>query len=155
VKQNAYLDEARIFLFPEFSPSVISASFHSPSEEFESLGVYLHVDETITSEIFIHEYPVSHHKPITENDWKIDSKEAVEYMLEKSGRRFLNPDQNACSFTILQRVLPVPNQPVIWSLTLWDCSDAAQRFYLDANSGDMLDSSEVNIEPTRFPTLTP
>jgi hypothetical protein len=155
-RPDAYLDEARIFLFPKFSDSsVISASFRSPSKDFESLGVYLHADETITSEIFVSAYPINHHEPITENVWKIDSQEALEYMLKTSGRRSVNPDRDACSFLMLERVLPLQDQPAVWSLTLWDCHDAVQHLYSNASSGEMLDSSEVNIKPTRLPTLTP
>jgi hypothetical protein len=153
---DAYLDEARIFMFPKFPDSnLISASFYSPSENLESLGVYLHQDETITSEAFSHGYPIYHHEPITENDWRIDSQEAMESMLVEAGQKFVNSTNSACSFMLLKRVLPAQNQPVIWSLTLWDCSDSVQHFYLDATSGELLDSSLINIQPTRFPTPTP
>jgi hypothetical protein len=155
-RPDAYLDDARIFLFPKSSDSsVISASFQSPSKDLEMLGVDLYQDGTIASKVFTQQYPIYQHKPITEKDWKIDSQEAVEYLLEKSGRRSLSPDRNACSFIILERVLSSSEQPVIWSLSLWDCWDNAQHFYLDANSAKILDSSEVNIKPTRFPTPTP
>jgi hypothetical protein len=155
-QKDAYLDDARIFLFPRSSDSgVISASFQSPSKDLEMLGVDLYQDGTITSKVFTQEYPIYQHKPITENDWKIDSQEAVEYMLEKSGQQSLSPDRNACSFIILERVLPASEQPVIWSLSLWDCWDNAQRFYIDASTAKILDSSEVNIKPTRFPTSLP
>jgi hypothetical protein len=155
-KPDAYLDEARIFLFPKFSDSyLISAVFFSPSEDLESLAVDLYQNGAITSEAFIQEYPVYQHKPITETDWKIDSQDAMEYMLDKSGVRFPNPDNNDCSFIILKRVLPVQDQLVIWSLSLWDCSDAVQHIYLNANSGEMLDSSVIDVKPTRFPTRTP
>lgn len=155
-RTDAYLHDARIFLFPRSSDSYhISAGFYSPSADSESLAVDLLQDGTITSEIFIHEYPVYHHEPITENDWKIDGQEAMGYMINEAGLQFLDPDKNYCSFTILQRVLPTQDQPVIWSLTLWDCADAVQHLYLDANSGEILNSSAVNIQPTRFPTPTP
>ena len=78
---DAYLDEARIFLFPEFSDFYfISAVFFSPSEDLESLAVDLYQNGAVTSEAFMQEYPVYQHKPIIETDWKIDSQEAMEYM---------------------------------------------------------------------------
>ncbi len=153
---DAYLDDARIFLFPSFPDSnLIAAGFYSPSEDFESISIDLHQDGTITSEVFSQEYPIYHHRPITENDWKIDSQEAMEYMLDEAGQRTVNPDKNACSFIILERVLPAQNQPVIWFLSLWDCHDAVQHLYLDANSGEILDSSVINVKPTRVPTPLP
>jgi len=153
---DAYLDDVRIFLFP-FSSSdwFIYTNFYSLSKDFESLGVELRQDGNITSEVFIYEYPINHHEPITESDLKIDGQQAFEYMIEKSNRRSLIPDKNHCSNMQLERILSVPEQPVIWSLTLWDCSVSAQYFYLDANSGEILDRSEVNIKPTRFPTPSP
>jgi hypothetical protein len=155
-QSNAYLDEARIFLFPKFSDSyLISAIFFSPSKDLESLAVDIYQNGTVTSESFIQEFPVYQHQPITETDWKIDSQEAMEIMLTKAGLRFLNPEKNDCSFIILKRVLPIQEQPVIWSLSLWDCSGAAQYLYMDANSGEILDSSVINVKPTRFPTRTP
>jgi hypothetical protein len=155
-RPDAYLDEARVFLFPHFSNSnVISASFYSPSEDLESLGIDFHKDGTITSEVFINEYPVYHHIPIAEDDWKIDSQEAMEIMLDEDGRQFINSGRSDCSYIILKRILPAQNQTVIWSLALWDCSNSMQLLYLDANSGELLDSSVIDIKPTRFPTSTP
>jgi hypothetical protein len=76
-------------------------------------------------------------------------------MLDETGQRSIDPAKNACSFIVLERVLSAQNQPLIWFLSLWDCSDAGQRLYLDANSGEILDSSVINVKPTRFPTPTP
>ncbi len=153
---DAYLDDARIFLFPKsYDFSMISASFQSPSKDLESLSVDLYQDGAITSKVFTQEYPIYQHEPITEVDWKVDSQEALEYMLNQAGRKSADPDKDACGFIILERVLAVQDQPVIWSLTLWDCADVVQHLYLDANSGEILDSAEVNIKPTRIPTSHP
>lgn len=155
-RSDAYLDEARIFLFPHFSDSyIISSGFYSPSEDLESLGVDFYQDGTIVSEVFIHGYPISHHNPITLDDWVIDSQKALEYILEADNNQIFNSDGNDCSYIILERLLPAQSQPIIWSLALWDCSNSARYLYLDANSGKLLDSSIINIQPTRFPTHAP
>jgi hypothetical protein len=155
-RSDAYLDEARIFLFPYSSDSyVISTGFYSPSENLESLGVYFYQDGTITSEVFTHGYPINHHNPITLDDWVIDSQQALEYMLDADGNQFVKSDRKDCSNITLARLLPAQNQPIIWSLSLWDCSDSMKHLYLDANSGELLDSSVINIQPTRFPTHSP
>jgi hypothetical protein len=155
-RADAYLDDARIFLFPE-SPdaNAISAVFYSPVNDLESLAVDLHIDGIITSKVFTQEYLIYQHEPITEEDWKIDSQEALDYMRSEAGWRFLDPDNNRCSFIMLKRILPAQGQPVIWSLTLWDCENRVQHSYLDANSGRILEASAINIKPTRFPTPIP
>lgn len=76
-------------------------------------------------------------------------------MLDAEGVQLFKPDRYDCSNIILARLLPAQNQPVIWSLSLWDCSDSMKHLYLDANSGELLDSSVINIQPTRFPTHVP
>lgn len=155
-KPDAYLDSARIFLFPAtFDAVVITASFYSPSENLESLGVDLYQDKKIITEVFTHGYPILHHKPITENDWKIDSQEALENFLSADSHQPSNLQNYNCSNMILERVLPAIDQRVIWSLTIWDCSETAQHSYLDANSGEKIDSSVINVKPTRFPTPMP
>lgn len=155
-RADAYLESARIFLDPEHTDMVISAVFFSPSEDFESLGVRLYKDGTITSETSLRQFPISHRAPITEADWKIDSLKALELMvLDEESLRFVNSGRGRCSDLWLRRIVYLDNQPIIWSLLLWDCGDFHKLFYLDANSGELIESSIINVTPTRIPTQTP
>jgi hypothetical protein len=153
---DAYLDEAEIHLTPS-APDFesISAGFNSPSRDLESIAVRLYADGKITSKRYIHEYPIHHHRPITLDDWHIDSQAALETMLMEAGPQSLNPEEIRCSSIRLERALAALDQPVMWVFAFWECSDWTQYFYLDANSGNLLDSSAVNVEPTRFPTPPP
>jgi hypothetical protein len=153
---DAYLDEAEIFLAPRFSDSTsISAGFYSPSANSESFGVEIQQDGNLSSRTFDHSSPILNHKPITLNDWKIDSQAALDALLKEIGSKSLNAEGNHCSSISLRRILPSPDQRIIWSLRLWNCSSPAEYFYLDANSGILLDISVINIQPTRFPTGKP
>lgn len=151
-RADAYLESARVFLYPEFSDIVINAGFFSASEGFESLGVDILKDGTIITKIYSHQYPISHQASITGNDWKIDSPEALEIMLDEEGRRYINSGKGGCSDLWLRRIAYLKNQPVIWSLAQSDCTDFTKYFYLDANSGELIDSSIINTQPTRIPT---
>jgi len=149
---NVYLNEATIILHPDMRVA-ISAEFYSPTQNRKTIGVNLMRDGSITSEVFLHKYPIYHHKPIYLDDWDIDSQEAIEYILDSDIRREINSDAFHCSFIRLERFLPLEDQPVVWILQSWDCSNTSQTTYIDPKTGDTMNLSR-DIVPTRFPTKT-
>lgn len=152
-RPDAYLSDADISLYPS-SKFLISASFLSPSENFESIGIFFLRDGTSKTEIYTQELPVLQHKPIAIEDWAIDSNEALDTMLDEDGRRFMGSGSAVCSWVRLERFLPLEAQPVIWTLNLSNCANAPRYIYLDARTGEALNLSRT-IYPTRFPTPTP
>lgn len=155
-RADAYLESVRIFLYPEHTNTIISAGFFSPSEDFESFGVDVAKNGNIISESYAHQYPILHRAPITEADWRIDSSAALELMVaDEESLRFVNSGQGRCSNLWLRRIVYLENQPIIWSLSLWDCADFQKLLYLDANSGSLIDSAIINVQPTRRPSPIP
>jgi hypothetical protein len=152
-ESDAYLSDAVVNFHTDMRYAV-SASFYSPSQDFESITIHLMWDGTKTSEVFSYEHPINHHKPITLNDWSIDSQEILEYIPNSDIRHKINSNNDICSFLKLERFLPQAKQPVVWMLKLWNCSSPSQTMYLDANTGYILDLTRI-IPPTRFPTKTP
>ena len=89
---DAYLAWAEIPIrlgHSEKKPELIAAEFYSPSMEFESLGVELTADGSITSELVEYEASIFHRDPIALADWEIDSQEALDIMLDDEGLDFL------------------------------------------------------------------
>jgi len=70
----------------------------------------------------------------------IDSPEAFKRLLNENGMKFLAVESHRkCSNLYLQRVLYVPEEPVVWRLSLHDCvTRGGEDYYLDAISGERL-----------------
>jgi hypothetical protein len=90
-KSDAYLAWIDILIRSEYPASyrVIVAPFNSPGAEYENLLVDLGADDTVTHEIVEHEVPVYQQNPMPLDNWKIDSQESLEIMLNQDGVDFI------------------------------------------------------------------
>ncbi len=135
----------------------ISAYFDSPSKDFEGIDISISQDGILTKEIMEYKVLIPRYDvPITEDDWQIDSQEALDiYLQEKNVRRFIDSVDNFCGDMTLERFLLIEGQPVMWGLSLSECFDLGSEFYLymDASSGEIFDISEMDFLPP--PTFTP
>jgi hypothetical protein len=144
-QSDAYLTwaEIPIRLDPSDNAELIATEFYSPSVEFESLGVDLAADGSITSEPVEYEVSIFHRDPITLDDWEVDSQEAIDIMLDDEGLDFLRSTDTQCSFLMLERRLDRPEKPVVWRLTLMDClGPYVRHIILDPISGEILEDSK-------------
>lgn len=144
-KNDFYLAWAQIPIRMDVSdnPAVIAAEFYSPNMEFESLGVELFLNGSITSEPVEYEVSIYHRDPITVDDWEIDSQEALDIMLDDEGLDFLLSTDTQCSFLMLERRIGQPDQPVVWRLTLMDClGPYVRHIILDPISGEILEDTK-------------
>lgn len=120
---DAYLADAGVALrdrHPGTWP--VDAGLRSPSREYEGLLVTLEEDGGITSEVVPQEVPVIQIEPITEEDWLLDSTEALERALDEEGRRYLEEHADShCGYLKLERDLGEPGQPVVWRRSLGEC----------------------------------
>lgn len=142
-RPDAYLTSADIPLHNgNPTPWIISASFQSPSESAESLLVMLEEDGTITTERVPHSIPVVQIEPIREEDWNLDSAEALDMALDAEGRQFLeNHSDRQCSSIVLERTFDQPNRPVVWWLRLGECIGGepfSRLTVIDALTGEVL-----------------
>jgi hypothetical protein len=142
-KSDSYLIWADIELrlkFPE-NYHVVTGAFNSLSSQYESLLVYMEADGTVTREIVEHEIPVYQQEPIRLEDWKIDSQQALDLMLDQEGLDFIQNNDWQCSFLKLERLLYKPEQPVVWRLTLMEClGDYVRHILLDPITGEFLEN---------------
>ena len=153
-RSDVYLDYARINLYQQGSV-VISSNFFSLTEEHLSIGIALLRDGTLSIQHHTYETSIYPRKPIKDEDWKIDSQEALNLMLDQDGINLIKSGDAVCSYLKLERFLPLDEQPVAWLLHLSDCSGTNSRsFYLDPITGFELNLS-TKIKPTRFPIPTP
>ena len=146
----AYLADAELPIpGGEHGPWLVSASFNSPTEQFQSLLVFLQENGTVNTEIIPHTVPVVQVEPIEANNWKLDSQEALEIALDEEGIRFLEEHPGAgCSSLTLVRIGLEPGSPVVWRLVLSDClgPGVGQTTEIDATTGEVL-SRETHRPP--------
>ena len=138
----AYLADAELPIpGGEHGPWLVSASFNSPTEQYQSLLVFLREDGTIDTEIIPHTVPVVQVEPIEANDWEVDSQEALDIALDEEGMQFLEEHPGAgCSSLALVRIGLEPDSPVVWRLVLSDCLDSwvGQTTEIDATTGEVI-----------------
>jgi len=141
-QQDAYLVAAETRLLSgDSSRWVASGTFQSPSENSESLLVFLEQDGSITTERVSHASGVNQVRPITELDWNLDAEEALERALTEEGRNYLEENADSqCSFMYLERDVPVSTETVVWRVTLTGCllEPTFQTTIVDATSGEIL-----------------
>ena len=142
-QKDAYLRWVRIPIRLEYPDNsrIMTAAFNSPSSEFESLLVYFDTDGSITHEIEKHQIPVYQEIPITRDDWKIDSQEALDLMLDEEGLEFLrSKGENQCNYLVLERHGHQLEEHVVWNLTLSKCFDECpHHLFLDPITGEILE----------------
>jgi hypothetical protein len=119
----------------------ISAGYQSPNRMEESLLLFLRPDGTVEADNIAHPVGVIQQDPIREDDWMIDSPEAVDRMVwPGQGSQVPRTQLQSCSNLRLERFNLLPGDPVVWSLSLWDCSSLDVEYrYMDPITGEMLD----------------
>ena len=120
------------------SPLLISAGFRSPTSEHESLLVRLLLDGSTTVTPIEHTSSVGQFEPMADSELPLDSQEAFDLMLDEDARRFFQSSSSQCSFLILERNLRRPDPPILWRLTLTDCSQYVRHIQLDPFSKEIL-----------------
>lgn len=118
----------------------IFAFFDSPTKQYESLMLVMSSDKSFKIKTFEKKASTQDEKPILESDWKIDSVDALEKFVSSNedAIQFLLSHPNHCSDLQLERFSPTQDQPVVWSLSLFDCHSETKYFYMDPKTGEML-----------------
>jgi hypothetical protein len=142
-KKDAYL--ADVGIDSKGRGGGISALFGSMSDKDESLYVAVSVDSNhLTSELLKGEVPLIYQTPILEEDWKIDSAEAMAlFLTEEDIRELWLEFPERCSELSL-RYFWANNQFVLaWILTISDCLGLKHTYYffLDPITGERLELS--------------
>ena len=109
-------------------------------------------DGPVSVESFVQAVPVVQIDPITDDDWRLDSQEALAIALDDQGLGLLEgPSGKECSSVVLERQGFEPNLPVVWRLILSDCEEPliGQTTVIDTMTGEVI-SRESN-----FPTAVP
>ena len=141
-RQDAYLMTAEVRI-PSDDPTlwVAVGGFQSPSEDSESILVFLEQDGSVTSERVPHPAGVIQVRPILSVDWKLDAEEALKRAVTADGRLYLEENaESQCSFMYLERDVPTSIETVVWRVTLSGCllEPAFQTTIVDANTGEIL-----------------
>jgi len=122
----------------------LSATFQSPSEDFESLLVNVDPKSNIAQKTIVqHDIPIKHQLKILQADWRIDSVEAMEIFLsfDDVARIWssLSPYSNCSDLKL--RYFYVDDQWILaWVLTIYECkSMESNYFYINPDSGERLE----------------
>ncbi len=116
---------------------LISASFYSINKEYQSLDVELGVDGKINIHHVQLMTPIAaQRKPITTNDWRIDSKEAFVNLADTQVVQSLSSENYG--FLFLECINTESTQYVVWRLSM---SNSDEYRYLDASDGKILEIS--------------
>jgi len=138
-RPDAYLADVHIPIGLGGShPWLISAGFNSPTDVFENIAVNVEMDGSITVEPFTQTLPVVQVEPITDQDWTIDSQEALNLTLDAEGLRFLQTEP--VQFSALYLLAPDRQRArhVVWRLLLSQSGEYQRTIILDASSGGIL-----------------
>ena len=132
---DAYLVDVHISLDDRDNDQII-ASFRSPSEDHEILGVTYHLNGSISVEYFKTVESILQLKPIRDSDWKIDSQAALNIMLSDQDIGYIVGNENAkiCSTFMLFRDPYLPDRQVVWHLSLWNCQITKEK-HINSSSG--------------------
>jgi hypothetical protein len=148
-KPDAYLIFAVVRIRSKTQPGnvkyIVDAYFDSPSTKYESIVISLSQDGLIRERVFIYEVSDSRYEPIAEDDWQIDSSDALDIYLENENvRSFINDVENFCGDMTLERLSYVKEQPVVWRLRISEClTSKVFELYLNSNTGEIFELSDV------------
>jgi hypothetical protein len=114
---------------------LISASFYSIDKEYQSLDVELGVDGKINIHHIQYEISLAaQRKPITTDDWQVDSEEAFANLSDMQLVESLSAGNYG--FLFLEHINIESSQHVVWRLSM---SDSDEYRYMDALVGKILE----------------
>ena len=127
----------------------INTFFNSPSKELEGVNISMSKAGVLTTETIPYKMPIPRYNiPITEDDWVIDSPEALNIFLQDNDiNHTINSIEKFCGTLDLGRLSFVegqPVQPVVWILLIGECGKVpSSKFYLNAKTGEIFDVSDL------------
>ncbi len=120
---DAYLVKADIPIqINQVQPWLISAEFHSPTHDHESLGVTLGMDGQITVQSFQQTVALYQPSNIFLDSIKLDSQQALSALLNEDNIGFMKGRNRQCSELTLERDVTRSDEPVIWILDISGCT---------------------------------
>ncbi|MEJ5202296.1 MAG: hypothetical protein WHV66_08680 [Anaerolineales bacterium] len=126
------------FAVGEKKPWVLSAGFYSPTHDRESLEVILDLQMKISQRRFSHQYEILLDEPILPAQWEIDSQDALKILLSENQNTIDSIDV-LCGSLKLSRVSILPNRPLVWWLTYYECGTTDAHYaYMDPLTGEII-----------------
>ena len=101
-------------------PWLLSAYFFSPTKSKESLEVLLDSEGKLSERKFSHVMEILQEDPILPSQWKIDSQDALDILVEENIDS-INKITELCGSLTLSREAILENRPLVWGLTYYQC----------------------------------
>jgi hypothetical protein len=140
-RADAYLDDATIYLGEDNRWSwLVDAHFKCPSDDQQSLILYVYRDGSIHYSIVEWTTEVRQEDPIADSDWPLDSQAALEAFAHNDEIGFCLRSTAPHSHRLtLERLALSDANPVVWTLLLDACPGAPNsRYHIDAATGEFL-----------------
>ena len=128
------------FTLPTISPAnKVIFSFQSPSENYATLQVPCSISRCSSFEVEREpEAPVTYCRPITLDDFMLDSTDALNIGLQNGGEHYTQL-QVALVFLLLYRANPSCTGPVEWSISFLDpYASTGTDIAIDATTGEIV-----------------
>jgi len=137
---DAQMIAVSIEIDPE-SIFIISAKYTSPTVNYEGIIIYKSNKEYMETEIIKREYPKTD-LPIIESDWILDSQQAYDILMDLVPNKIIKKAEERCSSLDLDRKNRHTDSTVFWILTISNCDDVTQYYYIDAKTGEFVQDPE-------------
>jgi len=143
-QEDADLHDATIWIGDNLR-WIVSSTFCSASLSNRYLSIDTNADGSLTSESYTANSPICHTEPIIDDDWLLDSQDAIDIFAQNPEIRIClmaNQENEGIFFDYtrltLRRLSLMPNEPVVWVLSLpSSCTDDKVHF-MDARTGEII-----------------
>jgi hypothetical protein len=112
--------------------------FDSTSNSKEGYLIYIFFDGRIEKKKIPYEDPQAGDPIIYDNEWPIDSPQALNLLWQQVPVFIQNQVDFGCSFLELLRKPSRPGAPLYWYLNLSDCGSGDWRYLIDAATGEVV-----------------
>ncbi len=114
----------------------ISMGYSSERNKKEGILIHLYENGDIESRTFEYDAPGLRGVQIFDDEWVIDSPEAMELLWDQVPNEIRQQSDLHCSSIRLYRRPEQPGAPLFWYLNLRDCQGGWWPFYINAATGE-------------------
>lgn len=138
-QEDAFLTQADI-LIGDNLPWLIQVKFRSFEKPSEYLKITTDKNGEIIWKIYSDDPPFHHFEPIDDDDWALDTQEAVDIFVQDPEIQFcLNAfiDDGWTRISLMRRN-NLLEEPVVWQLGLpYNCPGVERYYFIDATTGEL------------------
>jgi hypothetical protein len=136
---DAYLTEVYI-TFSENRNNYIEFDYESENNKLEAYSVRVFDDGNLDESPFL-KYDINVNNKIGENEWKIDTSEAliIAFSDKRTKQFIIDQTENVCGFLVLEKT-NLSEHALIWRINIDNCKDITKsiQIKIDANTCEIV-----------------